>query len=68
MADADRKSVLASADLDVLVPRPPNFLRVRGTSNHMIAIEDLDDRSLERIGESWTNELLALAERKRNAT
>lgn len=53
----------------VLVPMTPNYIRSgRPHDDAVIPIDDLDDASLQIIGEAWTRELIASAQRKRRKT
>ncbi len=51
---------------NVHLPMVPNFLRVEG-SDATIPIADVTDDELRRIGALWTEELVRIAQSRRNA-
>lgn len=57
--------------LQVETPRVPNFVRLmlsKGQpSEHLVDVAELDDETLRRIGEQWTEALLRVAANRRRA-
>ena len=54
----------ANVEVDIKTPRVPNFILHEGTGNP-IPIADFTDDELRAIGAKWTNELVALAQKRR---
>lgn len=62
-------------ELPVEIPRVPNFIRIKLCSKHtdrekdpvLLGIEDFTDEELREIGKEWTETLVALATKRRNA-
>lgn len=51
----------------IKIPTPPNFLRYEDPALHeaTVPIESLTDEQLRKLGELWTEALLAHAQRRR---
>ena len=59
----DAPSVQLQANLELEVPKVPNFLRIRGRGT-TLPIESLEEEALRSVGDAWTRELLASAARR----
>lgn len=50
----------------IVVPRTPSFLRFEDQEMASIAIEDVSDEDLKKVGREWTKDLLERARERRN--
>lgn len=60
---SEKQTIIVKAE--VVVPEPPNFLRM--TDGQTLPIEAVDNKGLQEIGKIWITEFIKKAERKRAA-
>lgn len=62
-SDTTNELIILGIDLEINLPRPPNFLRT--LSDEPVPVQKFSDVQLEEIGRAWTRQLLAHARARR---
>jgi len=59
------KTFKTKVNITIGIPQVPNFLFREGDRSKSFSVAEVSNDDLKKLGEAWTEELIANAERKR---
>lgn len=59
-----KKKIKTKSYAEIELPSLPNFIKVDG---HMTPVGKISDSNLKKLGQLWTQELIALARKRRKS-